>query len=125
MKSYTAIEQLLTSSKSLTRFHLSSKETKRGGKLHIGSKGAELILKAIAGNTSLQLRSVEFPFTERTAKLLVQFITHSKVLQNLHIWFNHKVQEGEIESITKSLASNTSIPLKSLTLPTLTLLQIL
>ena len=119
VKSYTAIEQLLTSSKSLTRFHLSSKKTKRGGKLQIGSKGAELILKAIAGNTSLQLRSVEFPFTERTAELLVEFITHSKVLQNLHIWFCHKVQEGEIESITKSLASNTSIPLKSLTLPTL------
>ena len=119
VKSYTAIEQLLTSSKSLTRFHLSSKMTKRGGKLQIGSKGAELILKAIAGNTSLQLRSVEFPFTERTAELLVEFITHSKVLQNLHIWFCHKVQEGEIESITKSLAGNTSLPLKSLTLPAL------
>ena len=119
VKSYTAIEQLLTSSKSLTRFHLSSKKTKRGGRLQIGSKGAELILKAIAGNTSLQLRSVEFPFMERTAELLVEFITHSKVLQNLHIWFCHKVQQGEIESITKSLASNTSLPLKSLTLPAL------
>ena len=119
VKSCTAIEQLLTSSKSLTRFHLSSKKTKRRGKLQIGSKGAELILKAIAGNTSLQLRSVEFPFTEKTAELLVKFITHTKFLQNLHIWFCHNVQEGEIESITKALASNTSLPLKSLTLPRL------
>ena len=119
VKSYTAIKQLLTSSKSLTRFHLSSKTTKRGGKLQIGTKGAELILKAIAGNTSLQLRSVEFPFTEKTAKLLAEVITHSKFVVNLHIWFCHKVQEGGIESITKALANNTSIPLKRLTLPTL------
>ena len=118
-KSCTAIEQLLTSSKSLTHFHLSSKKTKRGGKLHIGSKGAELILKAMAGNTSLQLRSVEVSFTERTAEPLVEFITHSKFVQNLHIWSCHKVQEDRIETITRALANNTSIPLKRLILPTL------
>ena len=120
LKSCSAIEQLLTSSKSLTHFHLSSKKAKHGGKLQIGSKGAQLILKAMAGNTSLQLRSVEFPFTERTAELLAEVITHSKFVVNLRIWFCHKVQEeGGIESITKALANNTSIPLKRLILPTL------
>ena len=119
LKSCSAIEQLLTSSKSLTHFHLSSKKAKHGGKLQIGSKGAQLILKAMAGNTSLQLRSVEFPFTERTAELLAEVITHSKFVVNLHIWFCHKVQEGGIESITKALADNTSIPLKRLIFPTL------
>ena len=119
LKSCSAIEQLLTSSKSLTHFHLSSKKKKHGGKLQIGSKGAQLILKAMAGNTSLQLRSVKFPFTEKTAELLAEVIAHSKFVVNLHIWFCHKVQEGGIESITKALANNTSIPLKRLILPTL------
>ena len=72
----------------------------------------------MTGNTSLQLSSVEVPFTGRTAEPLVEFITHSKFVQNLHIWSCHKVQEeGGIESITKALACNTSLPLKSLTLP--------
>ena len=77
----------------------------------------ELIFKAMAGNTSL--RSVEFPFTETIAELLPVFITSSTLLLNLHIGFHHKMQGKEIESITTALANNTSLPLKSLTLPTL------
>ena len=118
LKSCVTIGELLTSAKYITHLHFSSARCrKREDQLYLESKGVEFIFKAMAGNTSL--RSVEFPFTETIAELLPVFITSSTFLLNLHIGFHHKMQGKEIESIATALANNTSLPLKSLTLPTL------
>ena len=124
LKSCAAIRVLASSLKYL-KFRSGKKELHGliRKQIVIDSKCMESITKAMANNTSLQLRSLEVDcactFTATAVEWLTTFITNSKQLQNLHIGSQCLLEQEGIESLVKALADNESLPLKNLTLPTL------